>query len=104
MPAKPSPSPEPLYLVLGQIPHGRLCSYGQLATLAGYPGQARWVGRLLGKLPNDSRLPWHRVVNAQGKISFPVGSPAYHRQLSRLIAEGSADHNGKLLWRQRVWP
>jgi len=93
-----------VYQVISQIPPGRLCSYGAVAALAGLPGRARWVGTLLGKLPEASALPWHRVVNSSGRISFPEGSQDYARQLQKLIAEGSADASGKVLWRRCRWP
>ncbi|MFA5629995.1 MAG: MGMT family protein [Porticoccaceae bacterium] len=93
-----------VYQVISQIPPGRLCSYGRVAALAGLPGRARWVGTLLGRLPSDSTLPWYRVVNSSGRISFPDGSPDHQRQLAKLIAEGSADSSGKVLWRQCRWP
>jgi methylated-DNA-protein-cysteine methyltransferase-like protein len=92
------------YAVIQGIPEGRLCSYGDVAKLAGLPGQARRVGKLLSQLPADSQLPWFRVINSQGKISFAVGSEGYQRQLSELIREGSADVSGKVFWRQRRWP
>lgn len=93
-----------LLLALSQIPKGRLCSYGELARQAGLPGRARWVGRQLSQLPQNTRLPWFRVVNARGKISFPMGSDAYRRQLSKLVEEGSATNAGQLHWRQCQWP
>lgn len=77
-----------LYTVLANIPAGRVVSYGQLAELAGKPGAARWVGQSLGKLPEDSRLPWFRVVNAKGAISFPAGSNEAMLQVQLLHAEG----------------
>lgn len=95
---------ERVYQVLASIPAGRLCSYGEVARLAGLPGRARWVGRLLSRLPKDSTLPWYRVINSQGKISFPEGSEGYQRQLQHLVSEGSASPQGKLSWRQRRWP
>lgn len=95
---------EKIYQVLASIPHGRLCSYGEVAKLAGLPGRARWVGRTLSQLPADTRLPWYRVVNAQGKISFTEGSEGYRRQLGHLQDEGSAELNGRILWRQCRWP
>jgi len=55
--------------VVARIPPGRVASYGQVATLAGLPGHARLVGYALHGLPSESALPWHRVVNAQGRIS-----------------------------------
>ncbi len=57
-----------------RIPRGRVATYGQIAALAGRPGQPRLVGYALHHLPEGSKVPWHRVVNAQGKISWrPTG-------------------------------
>jgi methylated-DNA-protein-cysteine methyltransferase-like protein len=93
-----------IYAVIHGVPAGRLCSYGKVAELAGLPGHARYVGRLLSQLPEDSRLPWFRIVNSQGKISLPTDSKSYQRQLGRLIDESSADESGHLFWRQCRWP
>ena len=79
---------ERLYTVLANIPSGKVVTYGQLAELAGVPRRARWVGQTLKKLPADSTLPWYRVINAQGKISFPAGSDAADCQANRLREEG----------------
>ena len=46
-----------LYMLLSKVPPGRLVTYGQLAKMAGYPGLARWVGRVLSQLPDDTQLP-----------------------------------------------
>ncbi|HXE58821.1 MAG TPA: MGMT family protein [Gemmatimonadales bacterium] len=58
-----------IYAVVRRIPPGRVATYGQVAALAGLPGRARQVGYALHALPPHSRVPWHRVVNAQGRIS-----------------------------------
>jgi methylated-DNA-protein-cysteine methyltransferase-like protein len=58
-----------IYSVVSRIPRGRVATYGQVARLAGLPGQARLVGYALSALDDRSRIPWHRVVNAQGEIS-----------------------------------
>lgn len=79
---------ERLFLALAQIPPGRVITYGELARRAGMPNGARLVGRILGALPEDSGLPWHRVINAQGKLSFPPGSESFQRQKNKLVAEG----------------
>jgi len=68
------------------IPPGKVASYGQIADLIGLPSHARFVGRVLRNLPQDSALPWHRVVNASLRISQRGG--AEHRQKDRLQAEG----------------
>lgn len=84
---QPSPK-QRLYTVLAAIPPGKVVTYGQLARLAGMPRRARWVGQTLKQLPADSRLPWYKVINAQGRISFPPGSEAANRQAEKLRAEG----------------
>ena len=41
---------------------------------AGYPGRARQVGFALAGMPVEWDLPWHRIINAQGKVSPRSGS------------------------------
>ena len=75
--------------VLRRIPPGKVASYGQVAALAGFPRHARQVGRLLNSLPAEMRVPWHRVVNARGKISARSGtSDCADIQRDLLEAEG----------------
>jgi len=74
--------------VVRRIPRGRVTTYGLVAARAGLPRRARLVGQVLGALPDDSPLPWHRVVAAGGRIAFPAGSPAREHQVSRLLQEG----------------
>ena len=73
------------------IPHGKVACYGQIADLAGLPGRARLVGTALGKVPNSgwqsSQVPWYRVINSQGKISFPIGSTQFEKQKKLLQTE-----------------
>lgn len=58
-----------IYAVVAQVPRGRVATYGQIAQLAGLPRQARLVGYALSALAVGNRLPWHRVINARGRIS-----------------------------------
>ncbi|WP_346839229.1 MGMT family protein [Microbulbifer sp. SAOS-129_SWC] len=81
-------------LVLAQIPRGCVITYGDLASMAGYPRAARLAGQTLRKLPRDTRLPWHRVINAQGRISLP--EPGAQRQIARLEREGITLVNGRV--------
>ena len=76
------------YTVLAAIPIGKVITYGQLAAQAGMSGRARWAGYVLRNLPAQSNLPWHRVVNAQGKLSFPLGSEKALEQMALLEDEG----------------
>lgn len=75
-----------LYTALMQIPAGSVVTYGQLAQMAGRPGAARWAGAALRALPAQSKLPWHRVIAASGRISLPAEAGALQRR--RLEAEG----------------
>ncbi len=88
---------------LAAVPAGRVVTYGQLATLAGLPGYARFVGTTLKQLPKDTRLPWFRVINASGRISFPAGSDAYHRQRQRLQEDGITVRDDRVSLRQYQW-
>ncbi|TBU98397.1 MGMT family protein [Stutzerimonas kirkiae] len=92
-----------VYLVLAQVPHGHVVSYGQVAAMAGLGRAARWVGRLLARLPDDSGLPWHRVIAASGRLSLPEGSASGQEQRARLRAEGIGIHNGKVDMRRHGW-
>ena len=78
---------ERIWQVVASIPSGHVASYGQIAKMAGLPGYARFVGTTLGKLPTDTRLPWHRVVNAKLAIA-PRGSGRMLEQKRRLRDEG----------------
>jgi len=78
------------------IPRGSVSSYGRIASAIGYPSHSRFVGTVLKALPANTQIPWHRVVNSQGKSSFPLGSPAYQEQKQRLEVEGVPMLNGKI--------
>lgn len=100
---------ERIYAVIRRIPRGRVATYGQVAALAGLPGQARRAGYALSALPEGSRVPWHRVVNASGGISTGGGEPGGQLpQRFRLEEEGvEFDASGKVSlqrfgWRPRV--
>jgi len=89
-----------IYAVLAAIPKGVVVSYGQVAELAGLPRAARLVGRTLSALPDDTQLPWHRVVNASGKISMPSNSPGGMQQKHRLELEDVLLVNGRISLKQ----
>ena len=73
------------------IPQGKVACYGQIADLAGLPGRARLVGKALGKVPDSGfkgqAVPWFRVINSQGKISFEQGSDHFEQQKQHLQDE-----------------
>ena len=82
--------------VISEIPYGKVATYGQIARIAGLAGQARQVGYALHSTPEGLDIPWHRVINAQGRISFPKDSPNHRRQRELLEAEEIEFINGRL--------
>jgi methylated-DNA-protein-cysteine methyltransferase related protein len=72
--------------VVRRIPRGRVATYGQVATLAGFPRQPRLAGYALRHA--EDGIPWHRVVNAEGRISPRAASDSVRVQRALLEAEG----------------
>jgi methylated-DNA-protein-cysteine methyltransferase-like protein len=89
---RPFSTYELIWETVRQIPKGKVATYGQVASEAGFPRQPRMVGYALHALPARSGVPWHRVINAQGRVSFPKGSAAYRKQRRLLRAEGVVFH------------
>jgi methylated-DNA-protein-cysteine methyltransferase-like protein len=77
-----------VHAVVRRIPRGRVATYGQIAALSGLGRLARQVGYALNALPEDSTVPWHRVVNARGEISRRAVPGAELEQRIRLEMEG----------------
>lgn len=78
-----------IYTVVAAIPAGKVCTYGQVADMAGLPRAARQVGYALSALRGkDHQIPWHRVVNAKGEISVGEETGRENLQQSLLEAEG----------------
>lgn len=87
-----------------RIPPGRVSTYGQIAWIAGYPGRARLVGRVLGgMLEAGADTPWHRVINAAGKLSLPAFSEEHREQRRRLRAEGIVFDGDRISLRRYGW-
>jgi methylated-DNA-protein-cysteine methyltransferase-like protein len=69
------------------IPPGRVATYGQIAAMAGNRRAARQVARVLHACSHTRGLPWHRVVNREGRIALPA-SRGYEDQRRLLQSEG----------------
>jgi methylated-DNA-protein-cysteine methyltransferase-like protein len=100
----PSPLHTRIWIVVGRIPKGRVATYGQVADLAGLAGQPRLVGYALNALPDASRVPWHRVINAKGEISTRSEGGSDRRQ--RILLEGEGvkfDARGRVSLARYRW-
>ncbi len=90
--------------VVESIPSGKVATYGQIATLANLPGRARLVGTTLKKLPPESGIPWHRVVNTKGQISFRGDGSSVCEQEMLLVSEGvPIDECGRICLADHLW-
>lgn len=89
--------------IIKHIPHGRVLTYGRVASLAGQSGGARQVSRILHAMSKKYELPWHRVINSKGKISL---GPARGRELQKALLESEGiefSPNGSLDLEIYMW-
>jgi methylated-DNA-protein-cysteine methyltransferase-like protein len=92
---------------IASIPQGRVATYGQLATLAGNPRAARQVARLLHACSHLEDLPWHRVVNREGRIVLSSAESRTHQR--ELLEREGIEFDGadaidleRFLWRPDI--
>lgn len=100
---KVKPDHQKIWTVVSSIPKGSVLTYGQVATKSGLPRRARLVSVALRLAPSSMSLPWHRVVNAKGKISFPPGSEKFKGQQHRLQEEGVVFMSGAINLKRYGW-
>jgi methylated-DNA-protein-cysteine methyltransferase-like protein len=70
--------------VIKRIPKSKVATYGQIAALAGEPRGARQVVRILHTSTRKEKLPWHRVINRQGRIAL---KPDYGYEIQRALLQ-----------------
>lgn len=94
-----------VYGLVRHIPRGKVLSYGRVALLLGVPRGARAVGWAMSGLKHgDHSVPWHRVVNVQGRISIKGSPDGAAEQRARLEAEGiQFDARGYLDMSKYLW-
>ncbi len=92
---------ELIYSLVRQIPAGKVATYGQIAALVGTG--PRQVGYAMAALP-DPDVPWHRVINSQGKVSPRRGGDGENIQRVVLEAEGvKFSIAGRVNLKQVLW-
>lgn len=104
MSASTTPFVARVLAIVRAIPEGRVASYGQIATLAGSPRAARAVGGVLkAHVGPTSDVPWQRVINAAGRISFKGDTGRAWLQRSLLEAEGVRFLDDAVVWEDAGW-
>ncbi len=89
--------------IIKNIPKGKVSTYGQVAALAGNYQASRQVAWILHSLSEQENLPWHRVINCDGKISLKQGY-GYENQKELLSEEGiSFDGNDRIDFDKYLW-
>jgi methylated-DNA-protein-cysteine methyltransferase-like protein len=95
---------EQIHDVVRCIPPGKVATYGQIARILDMPHAARTVGWAMGAVPEGSDVPWQRVINSRGTISFPPGSPGAALQRALLEGEGVVfDDKGRVNLKVYGW-
>jgi methylated-DNA-protein-cysteine methyltransferase-like protein len=90
-----------VYALVRRIPVGRMATYGQIAALLGRPRAARAVGGAMRRCP--AGVPWHRVVNAQGRISRRARAASMLTQRLLLEREGVTLRRGRVDLTRHAW-
>ena len=98
-----------VYQVVKMIPFGQVATYGQIAQIVSHKGAARTVGWALNALPEDTQVPWHRVINARGEISQRDRASDEVDQRELLEREGVQFREGRTdlsvyQWEGLEWP
>jgi methylated-DNA-protein-cysteine methyltransferase-like protein len=75
-----------IYSAVKAIPAGKVATYGQIANSAGVGKNYRLIGYALHSLPDHAGVPWQRVVNRFGKISYNPSRGGYDN-LQRVLLE-----------------
>ena len=86
---------EAICAVISRIPRGWVATYGQVAAMAGMSRRARLVGRVLQHLDPKTKIPWHRVVNAKGEVSYSLSRNGGDVVQRRLLEKEGISFDGK---------
>ena len=89
--------------LIREIPEGKVCTYGKIAEFAGNRCGARQVVRILHTCSQKEQLPWHRVINREGRIALrPM--EGYEEQRQLLEHEGiQFDETGRIDLNRFLW-
>ena len=81
--------------VIRRIPKGWVATYGQVAASAGLSRRARLVGYVLQHLDPATKIPWHRVVNAKGEVSYSLSRNGGDALQQRLLEKEGVEFDNR---------
>jgi O-6-methylguanine DNA methyltransferase len=87
-----------IYMIVEEIPVGKVATYGQIAKLSGYEKNARLVGKALNISSYYGKYPCHRVVNSKGELA-----KNFHEQEELLKSEKVLLEKGKVNLKKYTW-
>lgn len=94
-----------VYAQVRSVPYGTVCTYGDIADLAGYPRASREVGYAMSRVLGEWNLPCHRIVNAKGTLAPTYAFGGKDKQRRLLEEEGVTFVDAKTIdMRKHRWP
>ena len=94
---------ERVYEIAGQIPKGKVATYGQVAKMAGNPRGARAVGLFMKQNPDIPNTPCHRVVASDGRLTGYSGKGGVGAKRKLLEEEGVKFNGEKVDLKNSGW-
>jgi methylated-DNA-protein-cysteine methyltransferase-like protein len=88
---------ERVYVVVRQIPYGKVTSYGAIAKALGVARSARMVGWAMNAAHNLENVPAHRVVNQKGLLTGKHHFEGTNLMQQLLESEGIIVENNQII-------
>jgi O-6-methylguanine DNA methyltransferase len=85
-----------VYLLVSQIPRGRVSTYGAIARALNAEMASRAIGQILKANPTPVIVPCHRVVMSNGEIGGYGGARRSPKKEKLLRSEGLKMDHGKI--------
>ncbi len=92
---------ERVWAYVRRVPKGQVVTYARIADALESPDAAQAVGGAMLALPDDTDVPWHRVINAEGQLSAPDSRGDQGERLREegvLVSDDGRVDLGKYQW------
>ena len=93
-----------IHKLAAKVPHGKIATYGQLALMAGSPRASRIAGAAMCKVPDNMKIPCHRIIYGDGSLCKGDSFGGYAIQRQLLESEGIVFlENGNVDLKSCIW-